>query len=358
MTDTWKQPFLELQKVYYIALCSLGIPGNLFAIYIICCRACGLSKTTTIYLVALAVSDTLCLVWAGILNLTKLWQAPGSSWVYTHWWCTSIVLEYATILLSVWITTAFTIERYLVLFNKRLQLQVAKPRNTLWALVLTVILSLALTTMAFMMNVFARHSLAATVWVSRNFSSGQRRECGPSNRTRNPATIWLHTVISGGVPYLLILVFSTLIAYRLHKGTKIHSESDNAAFKTTRIRTRRSAHIMLVVSFAAVALGLPRFISECLPSSLDGLNYFDYSVVSSVVPDILFMLQWFNSAINFWLFCSASSAFRQECWTILTFTNCRRKPPVHVATLPINTLKSVYRLTQLKTQTPLQLPKN
>ncbi|XP_078279588.1 putative G-protein coupled receptor 139 [Rhinoraja longicauda] len=354
MTDTWRQPFLEVQRVYYIALCSLGIPGNLFAIYIICCRACGLSKTTTSYLVALAVSDTLCLVWAGILNLTKLWLAAGSSWVYTRWWCASIVLEHGTILLSVWIITAFTIERYLVLFNKRLQVHVAKPRNTLVVLLLTAIISYGLTALAFLMNKFARHTVAATAWVSGNYSSERHRECGLASRSRSAVAIWLHTVVSGGIPYLLIMVFSSLIAYRLHKETQIHAESDNAAFRTTRIRTRRSAQILLVVSFAAVGLGLPRFISECLPTSSHGLNYFDYSVVTSVLPDVLFMLQWFNSAINFWLFCSASSAFRQQCWAILALTNCGSNRPGSVATLPINTLKTVYRLTQLKIQTPLQ----
>ncbi|XP_072884007.1 probable G-protein coupled receptor 139 [Hemitrygon akajei] len=343
MSESWRQPFIELQKVYYVALCVLGIPGNLFAIYIICCRACGLSRTTTIYLVALAVSDTLCLICAGILNLTKLWLGPDSSWVYTTWWCASIVLEYGTVLLSVWIIVAFTIERYVVLFNKRLKFHIAKPKNTLWIVLGVVLLSYTLTTLAFLMNKFAKHSVAATAWVSRNYTRDWQKECALFNNTFCPTSVWLHTIISGGIPYLLILVFSILIACRLHYKTKIHSEFENATFKVTRIKTRRSAQILLAVSFAAVALGLPRFITECLPTDLGGVNYFDYSVVTNVVPDTLFMLQWFNSAINFWLFSSVSSAFRKEFMTILAFSSCREKPPVSVSTVPVNTLKNVFQ---------------
>ncbi|XP_048469238.1 probable G-protein coupled receptor 139 isoform X2 [Rhincodon typus] len=294
MSNRMSQPFIELQKVYYVALCALGIPGNLFAVYIICHRACSFSKTTTIYLTALAISDTICLIWAAILNLAKLWLGPNASWVYTPWWCLSIILEYGAILCSVWIIMAFTIER-------------------------------------------------RSVMVSRSVLMNYTGECAMFNNTYFPTAIWLHTIISGGVPYLLILVFSVLIACRLHTKTKIHPEFENTAFRITRIKIKKSLQILLVVSFTAVALGLPRFVSECLPHSLGGVNYFDYSTITNVVPDILFMLQWFNSAINFWLFSSASSAFRQECVAILTRHICRKQDSMAVGTVPIDTLKTVFR---------------
>ncbi|XP_069752412.1 probable G-protein coupled receptor 139 [Narcine bancroftii] len=317
--------------------------GNLFAIYIICCRSCSLSKTTTIYLVALAVSDTLCLIWAGVLNLTKLWLGPNSKWVYTTWWCASIVLEYGTILLSVWIIMAFTIERYVVLFNKRLKFHVAKPKNTWWIILSVAITCYILTTIGFLINKFAKHSVATAIWVSRNFTSDCHKQCGLYQHHFFPTSVWLYTILSGGIPYLLILLFSILIVYRLHHETRVHSEFESAAFIFTRVKSRRSAQIMLTVSFAAIALGLPRFIAECLPSSLNGVNYFDYSMVTSLVPDILFMLQWLNSAINFWLFSSASSAFRRECVAVLIPRSCQKKPPGAVATVPLNTFKTVFQ---------------
>ncbi|XP_048469237.1 probable G-protein coupled receptor 139 isoform X1 [Rhincodon typus] len=339
MSNRMSQPFIELQKVYYVALCALGIPGNLFAVYIICHRACSFSKTTTIYLTALAISDTICLIWAAILNLAKLWLGPNASWVYTPWWCLSIILEYGAILCSVWIIMAFTIERYIVISNKGLKHHTTKPKNAICAVVAAVGLSYTSAFIAFLLNKFSRRS----VMVSRSVLMNYTGECAMFNNTYFPTAIWLHTIISGGVPYLLILVFSVLIACRLHTKTKIHPEFENTAFRITRIKIKKSLQILLVVSFTAVALGLPRFVSECLPHSLGGVNYFDYSTITNVVPDILFMLQWFNSAINFWLFSSASSAFRQECVAILTRHICRKQDSMAVGTVPIDTLKTVFR---------------
>ncbi|XP_038666029.1 probable G-protein coupled receptor 139 [Scyliorhinus canicula] len=341
MHITFGKSFIDLQKVYYIALCALGIPGNLFAIYIICCRACSFSKTTTIYLTALAVSDTVCLIWAAILNLTKLWLGPNARWVYTPWWCISIILEYGTILCSVWIIMAFTIERYIVLTNKRLKYHISKPKNALWAVAAVVILSYLSALLAFLMNKFRRPTESRSILA--NYTSHWHGECALFNNTYFSTTIWLQTVISGGVPYLLILIFSVLIAYRLHTKTKIHSEFENTTFKITRIKIKKSLQILLVVSFTAVALGLPRFISECLPNDSGGVNYFDYNTVANMIPDILFMLQWFNSAINFWLFSSASSAFRQECVAILTSHVCKKQTSKTVAIVPVDTLKTVFR---------------
>ncbi|XP_078093338.1 putative G-protein coupled receptor 139 [Mustelus asterias] len=342
MINILGQPFIELQKVYYIALCALGIPGNLFAIYIICHRACSFSKTTTIYLTALAVSDSVCLIWAAILNLTKLWLGPNASWVYTPWWCISIILEYGTILCSVWIIMAFTIERYIVLTNKRLKYHITKPKNALWAVATVVILSYISAFLAFLMNKFVRRTSASNRSTLMNYTSDWHGECALFNNTHFPKIIWLQTVISGGIPYLLILIFSILIAYRLYAKTKIHSEFENTTFKLTRIKIKKSLQILLVVSFTAVALGLPRFISECLPDDFGGVNYFDYNTMTNMIPDILFMLQWFNSAINFWLFSSASSAFRQECVVILTSHACRKQTSKSVATVPVDTLKTVF----------------
>ncbi|XP_043573049.1 probable G-protein coupled receptor 139 [Chiloscyllium plagiosum] len=339
MSNRMSQPFIELQKVYYVALCALGIPGNLFAVYIICHRQCSFSKTTTIYLTALAVSDTICLIWAAILNLAKLWLGPNASWVYTPWWCMSIILEYGTILCSVWIIMAFTIERYIVISNKGLRYHITKPKNAIWAVITVVTLSYISAFLAFLLNKFARRPAMVNRSVLMNYTG----ECAMFSNTYFPTAIWLNTIISGGVPYLLILVFSVLIAYRLHTKTRIHPEFENTAFKITRIKIKKSLQILLVVSFTAVALGLPRFISECLPRSLGGVNYFDYNTIANMIPDILFMLQWFNSAINFWLFSSASSAFRQECVAIVTRQICRKQASRTVAAVPVDSLKTVFR---------------
>uniref|UniRef100_H3BBB8 G-protein coupled receptors family 1 profile domain-containing protein n=1 Tax=Latimeria chalumnae TaxID=7897 RepID=H3BBB8_LATCH len=322
----YSHPFIDLQKIYYILLCSTGIPvkknvnpifilsqcliffdpsvyskTNLFAAYVVLARQCYLSKTTTIYLVALAISDTLCLIWAGTFNLSNLFLGPDTIWTYIPWCCLSPILDYGTVLTSVWIIVCFTLERYVVLSHERVKRMFAKPKVAIWTITGIVLTS---------------YLVSVTVSFSRQKASNGTENwwftCSPRNSTNFTSFVWLHGFFSGGIPYALIILFSALTAHQMKIKTRICTKTDSNALKMSKIRMMRSVRLLLTVSFTAVALGLPKFIIQCTPYMAMGFHTLDYSLPINVAADLSLMLQWMNSALNFCLYCSGCTAFRKE----------------------------------------------
>uniref|UniRef100_W5MCL5 Probable G-protein coupled receptor 139 n=1 Tax=Lepisosteus oculatus TaxID=7918 RepID=W5MCL5_LEPOC len=301
--------FVEMQKAYYIVLCTTGIPANLFAAFVILTRPCHLSKTTTIYLVALACSDTLSLVWAGTFNLSQLFLDADDFWGSSSGCCLAIVLEYGTVLSSVWIIVAFTVERYLVLFQERASRCFAQPRVARGAVAGLISLSYLASVMACLLSEHRRSS----------FPPGEanvtERLCSLFSNTSFVSLLWIHTFVCGLVPYLLLIAFNALIVYQLHLRSRIHpppGESAAAALCRTQLRLQRTARLLLTISLTAVALGLPRFLVYSA-----GLAGPGTAPPLAMLAEICTMLEALNSAINFCLFCLASTAFRQECTALV-----------------------------------------
>ncbi|KAJ1189201.1 hypothetical protein NDU88_005952 [Pleurodeles waltl] len=318
------EAFEELLVVYYVALGLIGIPANLFAAFVVLRRPCSLSKTTTIYLVALAMSDTVCLAWAAGFNLSKrLWGGSESPWIYKPWCGLALVLEYGAMLCSAWIIVAFTLERYVVLFCERARRVLARPKVALATVGAVVLLSYLVACGAYLLNEYMR--CAAPLSEDFEAALGGDR-CYVPNSTYFSTSAWVHTTICGGVPFFLILLFSSLIAHQLRGTMRVKIERDSAAFRLTQARARRSVGLLLTISLTAVCLGLPRFVAECIPYSVGGLDSLGYSAHPSVAAEVTVMLQWLNSGLDFCLYCLACSAFRHQCAAMLHHSGCPTLP--------------------------------
>ncbi|XP_028675462.1 probable G-protein coupled receptor 139 isoform X1 [Erpetoichthys calabaricus] len=297
----------EVKKTYYIVLCLTGIPANIFAAFVILTRPCQLSKTTTIYLVALACSDTFCLVWAGCYNLSQLFSDTETFWDTEPVICLSIVIEYGTVLSSVWIIVAFTVERYVFLFKKTFKRSLSHPQVAIGMVVGLVIFSYAVSTSSCLIHHF-----------TSNYSSSKIQSSTSTDKCSvySSPLLWVHFFMTGGAPYFLIIVFNVLIVYNLRMHTKVQPPGGggSAAMNRTRNHVMRSARLLLTISLTTVALGLPRFIA-C-----------SFEETAAVIIDLCIMLQWLNSAINFCLFCLACTAFRKECLLLFRACAARLKP--------------------------------
>ncbi|XP_067839996.1 probable G-protein coupled receptor 139 [Heptranchias perlo] len=320
MAHSLNNAFASVQKIYYPSLCAIGIPANLLTVYTIHCRKCGMSKIARLYLISLAIADTLCLFWGGLIDLSLVWLDPSPFWNSSPWCGLVTVLEYGSIFSSIWIVIVFTLERYLVLRSTQARQHCSQTKVTI-RIILSVIL--------------VSHLVALpTYWIHsselRNFTLHNKTlrlpVCDYNDRFYSTAVVWFHTFISGGIPYILIILFNCLISQQLYAATRMFTQEQLKSISGITVRglAKKSILILFAVSFTFVFLSLPRFVTYCILRTAYNTpkhDRNDYSQPINLFADIAIMLQWLNFAINFLLYCAVSKHFRKEFFLVLT---CRR----------------------------------
>ncbi|KAG7228209.1 hypothetical protein INR49_013372, partial [Caranx melampygus] len=85
MNPQRKHWMVTLQEVFYPALAVVGIPSNTIAFLIIWRRSCMLSRSSTFYLMAMAVADNFVLIFIVILELSVKYHQQEPFWSYDPW---------------------------------------------------------------------------------------------------------------------------------------------------------------------------------------------------------------------------------------------------------------------------------
>ncbi|XP_067870228.1 probable G-protein coupled receptor 139 [Heterodontus francisci] len=107
--------------IYYPFLAAVGVPANLVTIVILSRGNCGLSRCITLYLVSMAVSDLLVIITAVILNRINGIFFPLSLLSTTQACTATSVLIYAARDSSVWLTVAFSFDRFVAICCQKLK---------------------------------------------------------------------------------------------------------------------------------------------------------------------------------------------------------------------------------------------
>ncbi|XP_060677333.1 probable G-protein coupled receptor 139 [Hemiscyllium ocellatum] len=107
--------------ICYSILAVIGAPANLLGIIVLCRGRCGLSRCITYYLVAIAVTDFLVIIFAVILNRISRFYFRESVLSTTPACTLSIVVVFAIWDCSVWLTVAFTFDRFVAICCQKLK---------------------------------------------------------------------------------------------------------------------------------------------------------------------------------------------------------------------------------------------
>ncbi|XP_062896814.1 probable G-protein coupled receptor 139 [Mobula hypostoma] len=317
MASSLSNAFVTVQKIYYPSLCAIGIPANFLTMYTIYSRRCGMSMVARLYLISLAIADSLSLFWGGLIDLSLVWLDPNPFWMSSPWCELLTVLEYGSVFTSTWIVIVFTFERYLVLRSTRVRQPYPQTKVTI-----RVIMSVAVVS----------HLIAAPAyWI---YSSELLNSTLPNQTEKAPkciyndsffstAVVWFHTLVSGGIPYILLILFNILIGHQLYTASRMFTQEQLRSINgiTMRGLVKKSIVILFTISFTFVLLTLPRFVTYCILRTAYNRpdhNRDDYSQLINLFADISIMMQWLNSAINFLLYCVISKSFRQEFLQVLT----------------------------------------
>ncbi|XP_072884222.1 probable G-protein coupled receptor 139 [Hemitrygon akajei] len=108
-------------SIYYPILAAVGIPVNLIAIVILSRGKCGLSKCITCYLVGMAAADFMVVVIAIIAEKINNLYFYASFLLITPVCALMLVVKIAFMDCSVWLTVAFTFDRYVAICCQKLR---------------------------------------------------------------------------------------------------------------------------------------------------------------------------------------------------------------------------------------------
>ncbi|KAG9355564.1 hypothetical protein JZ751_000402 [Albula glossodonta] len=320
-------PFSISEGIYYILVASLGIPSNLLCIVVLCGQRCGMSRSTVIYLVSLAIVDTLFMVLGGLVDVGASWQDSGTSLGPSAALCGAVTFnEQWTLCGSQWIVTALTLERYLVSRGRgprsgrcwRLSRQ-----QVALLLVLVSVLGSQVSSLPYCWLYQAWpggggvepwsgvslmwRNLSRIPWASR---------CRVVHRSQMPDLLWFHILLSGCLPMSLTLSLSVLVSFHFHRRARaLVAPRSSAPFRATRSRVRRSGRIQVAVALVAVFLALPRYVTQGIMAVLGEDAELEGAL--GVAAGVALMLQWLSMVIHFLLYCFLSSGFRRETLSLL-----------------------------------------
>ncbi|XP_059815431.1 probable G-protein coupled receptor 139 [Hypanus sabinus] len=116
------------RKICYPVIAAIGVPVNLVAIVVLSRGKCGLSKGITRYLVAMAVADlAVVIIEVGYFQIVEAyrayWLLLPSPFCLVHF-----AFCYVSLDCSVWLTVAFTFDRFVAICWFKIQAKYCNPR--------------------------------------------------------------------------------------------------------------------------------------------------------------------------------------------------------------------------------------
>uniref|UniRef100_UPI00398E3695 probable G-protein coupled receptor 139 n=1 Tax=Pristiophorus japonicus TaxID=55135 RepID=UPI00398E3695 len=118
---SWLPPVIQAGMIYYPIIAAVGIPANVVTIVILSRGKCGLSRCITRYLVTMAAADLLVIITDVILFRINDYYFPTTFLYITPVCSFLIALMRAVTDISVWLTIAFTFDRFVTICCQKLR---------------------------------------------------------------------------------------------------------------------------------------------------------------------------------------------------------------------------------------------
>ncbi|XP_078056916.1 putative G-protein coupled receptor 139 [Mustelus asterias] len=297
----------DSQEIYYPVLAAVGVPVNLVTIAILSRGKCGLSKCVTHYLVAMAATDLLVIIFDLILRQIPIVYREQFRFMRMVPLCNiHAVLLYAATDCSVWFTVTFTFDRFIAICSPKLRAKYCTDKTALVVLGTVTVVS-CVKNISWYFLYTSRYWLSNSPWFCLVLIAVGRSL---------PWAIFefLHYVLTPFIPFLLILLFnaltvrSILVASRARRRLQRHSNGESPPDPEMANR-RKSMILLFVISGNFMVL----WVVFMVCSILRRLDYLGFSVsLPNFVPEIGFMLQLLSCCTNTFIYAITQRKFRDE----------------------------------------------
>ncbi|XP_067869844.1 probable G-protein coupled receptor 139 [Heterodontus francisci] len=294
--------------IYYPVLAAIGVPANLAVIVILSRGRCGLSRCITYYLISMAVMDLLLIITAVILNRIAAIYFPLTFLSITPLCSLHIALIYAMIAGSVWLTVAFTFDRFVAICSQKLKIKYC-TKKTAARVIGTV-----------SMLTFLKHTFLYFIYEPLYVINNVPWFCGIKlifyMSSAWAAYDWILVILTPCLPFILILLLNALTVRHIlaangaRRRLRAHSNGENRS-DTEMEKRRKSIILLFAISGSFILLYFLYFVTILY----NRIAYFASSNSSEstfILEENGYMLQFLSSCINPFIYAGTQGKFRQE----------------------------------------------
>ncbi|XP_067837955.1 probable G-protein coupled receptor 139 [Heptranchias perlo] len=274
--------------------------ANLMTIVVLSRGNCGLSKCITRYLLGMAVADLLVLIFEVVLYEIKDSYFPFSFLNYTPICSLNIALLFMSIDWSVWLTVAFTFDRFVAICHQTFSKKYCTEKTA--AVVITVVCSLSLIENAPINFAFEPREIIDDVpwscYVIPSFYT----------LTIWIAFTWFEIILAPFVPFLLILLFNAqtirhiVQANRMRRGLRAKNNSEDHNDPEVENR-RKSIVLLLTISASFMILWAVIFIFFMLVYFTEAqISETSYNAPFTIMEQTGYMLRSLSSCTNTFIY--------------------------------------------------------
>ncbi|XP_067865166.1 probable G-protein coupled receptor 139 [Heterodontus francisci] len=293
----------QIENVYYPILAVVGVPANLFTVVILSHGKCGLSKCINYYLLAMAATDLLVLIFDVILFEIKE--------------ILNFTLAVAAIDCSVWLTVAFTFERLIAICYQKLK---AKYCTTKTAVVVVAVVC-GLTLLQNIPIYFAQEHV--------EIIDNIHWFC-VAKPTFYILPIWkayflFHNISTPLIPFMLIVLLNALTIRHILQANRVRKDlrrsKNYGNHNDPEMGNRRKSIILLLaISGSFILLWMVNILYEICVMIIDTeLFQTDYTNSFTIMEHIGYMLQRLSSCTNAFIYAVAQTKFRDALMKMIKY---------------------------------------
>ncbi|XP_028990251.1 probable G-protein coupled receptor 142 isoform X2 [Betta splendens] len=279
----------SIPVVYYSVLLCIGVPVNVLTAVALSRLACRTKRALYYYLLAVTASDILSqlfIIFVGFLLETAVFHREVPA-LLLH--CVSAA-EFAANHASIWSTVPLTVDRYVALCHPLLHRQISYPARARRIILAVLALSLVSGVPFFWWSDMWRNSHPPTAL--------------------DTALVWTHVTIIYFLPCSIFLVLNSLIIRTLRRRQRQQPcQEEPGPQPAPARRLGKTTAMLLAITSAFSVLWAPRTVVVIYHLYAASVHS-DWRV--HLAYDLSNMLAMLNTAVNFFLYCFVSKAFRSS----------------------------------------------
>ncbi|XP_017780115.1 PREDICTED: FMRFamide receptor [Nicrophorus vespilloides] len=339
---------LEVFQYYYTPiLVHLGALGNALSVYVIF-RTKLRKLSSSYYLVALSISDTIFLI-----TIFILWLQMNGINIFNKPIVCPLMIYLSGVVgcMSVWVVMAFTAERFVaVMYPLKSKFMCTVSRAKI---IIFTLLSIA-------MIVYSPQLLFADVI---DHPVTNKSVCDVKAEWQREAHIFniFDFIATFVVPMSVITVLNACIIKNIWKFSEVRRKLTNTKLEGNAARSRKSKNkssqnltkMLVIVSTVSVVMNLPSYICRILAYLIAAdvlgvpASMIDSFILFQQLSQILFYTTF---GINFALYCISGQNFRRSVATV--FRMCNNDRPSENSPMPDNKTQSTGSTGSKKRRTP------
>ncbi|XP_067827288.1 probable G-protein coupled receptor 139 [Heptranchias perlo] len=299
----------QIERIYYPVLATVGVPVNLVTILILSRGRCGLSKCISRYLMGMAAADLLVVFTDPILRWINVIYFPDSFLDITPVCSLINFLGSATVMVSVWLTIAFTFDRFVAICCEKLKTAYCTERTA--AVVLGTVSALGC------LESVPWYFVNEPVYVIDNIPWYCATKSSFRTSPAWAAFDMFHLILTPFIPFFLILLLNVLTvrrilaASRVRRGLRGRSNGEN--HRDPEMENRKKSIILLFsISGTFILLWVTRVVFYIYVRITNTRYYYSYSDPVYITEHTAKMLQLLSSCTNTCIYVLTQSKFREE----------------------------------------------